>query len=311
VFPDFGENLHSFAEVIVRVGLNLEPGQRLLIAEPYELQGVSRHAAALAGAVDTSARAAGARDTEIIWGDEAQLRRFAETEDRRGFELMVAANAGTMAAYIARGDALLFLESSHAGLMAGVPDRGVDVLRTLGWRHFGPVAQQLVRGPTNWTVACAPTSACADNVFAEIPVGERLPRLWADVFAACRIGGPDPLAAWLDHLATLRRQCDELIGVPWRPGREGEGASRRTDPAQVARDRRGLIPPRRDRAGRFFHHSLLDENAPPHVALGDAYPFTFRGGITLSPDQLDSTGFNRTLVHVDLPLDTREVVWSA
>jgi hypothetical protein len=47
------------------------------------------------------------------------------------------------------------------------------------------------------------------------------------------------------------------------------------------------------------------------LALGDAYPFTHRGGMTRSTGQLASVGFNRSLIHVDLPLDTREVVWSA
>ena len=398
--PDFAENLRSFAEVIVRVGLNLRPGQRLLIAEPYELQGVSRHAAALAAAVDVSARSAGARETEVIWGDEAQLRRFAEGGDRRGFARMVAANAAEMAAYVARGDALLFLESSHAGLMAGLPVSEVAALRSLGWRHFGPIAQQLVRGAANWTVACAPTPAWADSAFADLPAGERLPRLWAEVFAACRIGERDPLTAWREHLARLRRQCDELnarrsstlsfrgpgtdltvvlpkehiwcsaelvtgtgrrflanlpteeiFTLPHKDSAEGtvrvarpvvhggavldgvelefrggrvvkaraqtgdrilhrllatdEGASRLGEVA--------LVPPATTiaRTGRFYHHPLLDENALPHVALGDAYPFTHRGGMTLSADQLDSAGFNRSLIHVDLPLDTRDMVWSA
>jgi leucyl aminopeptidase (aminopeptidase T) len=65
------------------------------------------------------------------------------------------------------------------------------------------------------------------------------------------------------------------------------------------------------RTGRFYHHPLLDENALPHVALCDAFPFTHRGGMTLSADQLDSAGFNRSLIHVDVPLDTRDMVWSA
>ena len=44
MLPDFEPRLRAFAEVIVRVGLNLQRGQRLLFAEPYELQGVARSA---------------------------------------------------------------------------------------------------------------------------------------------------------------------------------------------------------------------------------------------------------------------------
>jgi aminopeptidase len=47
----FEARLQAFAGVIVRVGLNLQPGQRLLIAEPYELQGVARSAEVIVDAV--------------------------------------------------------------------------------------------------------------------------------------------------------------------------------------------------------------------------------------------------------------------
>jgi len=46
-----------------------------------------------------------------------------------------------------------------------------------------------------------------------------------------------------------------------------------------------------------FHHPLLDENAANHIALGEAYPFCHRGWWKRT--------VNRSLVHVDLPLDAR------
>ena len=56
---DFASRLRAFAEVIVRVGLNLQRGQRLLIAEPYELQGVARSAEVIVEAVRTMALESG------------------------------------------------------------------------------------------------------------------------------------------------------------------------------------------------------------------------------------------------------------
>jgi aminopeptidase len=52
MLPAFAPLLQAYANVIVRVGLNLQPGQRLLVTEPYELQGVSRHATDLVAAID-------------------------------------------------------------------------------------------------------------------------------------------------------------------------------------------------------------------------------------------------------------------
>ena len=211
----FVDQLPALAEVIVHTGLNLRAGQRLLIAEPYQLQGVSREAAPLVEAVTDAALRAGAVAVDVIWGDEAQLRRFAERGDRRSFERMVARNAQTMAVAVVREDALLFLEASHAGLMAGFPAENTDTFSMLAWSHFGPIAQQLARGATNWTVSCAPTPSWADRVYADLPAAQRLDQLWADVFAAMRIApGGRALADWQTHLAGLQQRCDDLNRAP-------------------------------------------------------------------------------------------------
>jgi aminopeptidase len=50
-------------------------------------------------------------------------------------------------------------------------------------------------------------------------------------------------------------------------------------------------------SGRLYYHTLLDENAASHIALGEAYPFC--------SSALFGFGLNRSLVHVDLPLDAQ------
>jgi aminopeptidase len=240
---DFASRLRAFAEVIVRVGLNLQRGQRLLIAEPYELQGVARSAEVIVEAVRTMALEAGCTpgseasakephpaSVEVIWGDAAQLRRFAEKADWRGFARLVGQNSRKMEQYMRNGDALLFLQGSQPRLMEGIPPGSVTELRRIGWEHFGPVAQQLVAGATNWTVVPAPSPDWADVVYADRPGEQRLSALWEDVFGAMRIsrwgaasgraqqnppGGLVPpqtsaLAAWQSHLQCLQKRRDEL-----------------------------------------------------------------------------------------------------
>src|SRR4051794_28445173 len=117
MLPDFAPRLQSLAEVIVRIGLNLQRGQRLLIAEPYELHGVARSAEVI---VEAIRKIAGA-EVQVIWGDGAALREFAEKADWGGFARMLEGNARRMAASIHRGDALLFLQGSQPRLLTGVP----------------------------------------------------------------------------------------------------------------------------------------------------------------------------------------------
>ncbi len=206
MLPDFEPRLRAFAEVIVRVGLNLQPGQRLLIAEPYELQGVARSAEVI---VETVIKTAAA-DAEVIWGDGPRLGEFAERADWRGFAQLAGNNAQRLADGVRHGDALLFLQGSQPQLLDGLPAGRVAELHRIGWEHFGPVAQQLVEGATNWTVAPAPSPAWANAVYADLPADQRLATLWQEVFTASRVNEPAPLAAWQIHLRLLRQRRDAL-----------------------------------------------------------------------------------------------------
>jgi aminopeptidase len=224
MLPDFAPRLRAFAEVIVRGGLNLQPGQRLLIAEPYELQGVARSAEVIVDAVRTAALEAGCPGPaaiEVIWGDGARLREFAEKKDWRGFARLVGTNAAAMQDYVRNGDALLFLQGSQPHLLDGIPTTQVAELRRISWEYFGPVAQQLMTGATNWTVAPAPSPAWANVVYADLRSEQRLAALWSEVFEACHVapvlsavpdGNPtaQARAVWQAHLQALQKRRDDL-----------------------------------------------------------------------------------------------------
>jgi aminopeptidase len=53
------------------------------------------------------------------------------------------------------------------------------------------------------------------------------------------------------------------------------------------------------RSGKLFFHTLFDENAASHIALGQAYSSCLRDGDKLAPDELAARGANDSLIHVD------------
>ncbi len=233
--PDFPAPLRAMAEVIVRVGVNLQPGQPLLITEPYELHGVHPEAALLVEAIRTAVSelepGRPRPGFEVLSSDPSRLRTLVETDDVRAYNALVSAHTRRMSQHLARGGAFLFLLSSQPQLMAGLPAERLARFDAIKWRHLGPVIQRLVRGASQWTLAPAPSAVWADAVFADLPTHERLPSLWRTVYQAMRVCGsnvggalgPDgaesggklpptfePTGQWHTHLADLAQRRDEL-----------------------------------------------------------------------------------------------------
>ncbi|MEM1202077.1 MAG: aminopeptidase [Acidobacteriota bacterium] len=61
------------------------------------------------------------------------------------------------------------------------------------------------------------------------------------------------------------------------------------------------------KSGLFFEHTLLDENAWPHVAIGQAYATALEDGEHLSARELAELGCNTSSIHTDIMFGSPEV----
>lgn len=211
VLPDFEARLSDYADAIVRVGVNLQPGQRLLVADPYDQQGVARSAEVIVGAVQRAAHAVGGGEVDVLWSASADLRTMAEADDRRAFDRLVAQNTSRLAHHLRRGGAFLFLTGSQPRLLEGVPAAHLAAFQEIAWRHFGPIVQQLMHGAAQWCLAPAPSPSWAALTFADLPSAERLAALWRAVFDSLRADGDGrAFDRWNAHLDRLTGDATKL-----------------------------------------------------------------------------------------------------
>jgi aminopeptidase len=233
--PDFNLRLRALAGVIVRVGLNMQPGQPLMISDPYDMQGVHPEAAAFVDAV----RAVAPGDTTVIPGDPARLRTLIEADDLIGFESLVSSHIHRLIQHLAKGGAFLFLPGCHPGLFADLPADRLGRFHAIKWQYLGPLIQTLLKGVTQWTLATVPTSPWANLAFSHLPEKDRLPALWNTVFQAMRVethdgnGAVSPdgaVTAWHTHLSALARAA-AFAAVVHGPAHEQEGCAVRRKPS--------------------------------------------------------------------------------
>ncbi|MGE5243151.1 MAG: aminopeptidase [Betaproteobacteria bacterium] len=207
---DLDARLSRYADLAVRVGLNLRAGQRLLIIGPLLNGGAALEAAPLVRHISERAYRAGARLVETLWGDEALLRARFEAAPRDSFQEFSTWLPRALADHVEAGDAVLSVYANDPNLLSDQPPELVGAAQQAAARAVRPFRELISRNRTNWTVVAAAGEAWAARVFPHLPTAERVPRLWDAIAHLCRLERPDPVAAWEAHLAALVARRDDL-----------------------------------------------------------------------------------------------------
>lgn len=199
-----------YGKLAVRVALNLQPGQRLLIIGPLANGGVSLEAAPLVRAVAAQAYAAGASYVEALWGDEAlQLARFRHAP-ADSFDLGSDWLGGALAAHAEAGHAVLSISCNDPDLLHGQPMDRLGAVQKAVARDMRRFRDQLGKNRMNWAVIAAPSDAWAARVFPTLGTGAAKAALWDAIASLVRLNQPNPVAAWEAHLAALAARRDFL-----------------------------------------------------------------------------------------------------
>ena len=204
------DRLRAYASVAMRVGLNLQPGQRLLIVGAPMLGGVSLEVAPFIREITASAYDAGASLVEVLWGDPDLLLTRFRRAPRNSFGEFSNWLTDTVCGHAEDGGALLIVRSFWANLLMGEDQALVGQLQQAMWRNIRRLNDLTMRGRAHCCVIAAPSRDWAAQVFPHLPAGERLDRLWDAVARVCRLDEDDPVERWRTHVDALTRRCERL-----------------------------------------------------------------------------------------------------
>jgi aminopeptidase len=201
---EFHEQLTRYADLLVRTGVDLRPGQTLVIRKaPVE------SAPAIRILVD-AAYAAGAGHVEVFWNDtrldririsEGSLEELEKEHTRVGQRCAEAAAAGAAFLAITGHDPRAFASVPQERLHAALKAENVSL---------APFRRYIMNDTVNWLVAAVVTEGWAAAVFPDLPAEHACARLWETIFQLCRIDRPDPEAAWLQHRKAIQERREYL-----------------------------------------------------------------------------------------------------
>jgi aminopeptidase len=208
---EFERNLEKYAEVTVKVALNLQPGQRLLIGKPYLGNlGTPIELAPLVRLIVAKAYQAGARLVDVLWNDD-QLRlirlKYAPRDTLDEFPFWRTDAAVEIAE---AGDASLLIYAEDPDLLINQDEDLLTTIRQTALKYSKPFSDLQSKNALNWALITAPVEGWVDKVLPEVPPADREAKMWDMIFEICRIKQPDPVSAWKAHINELVARRDYL-----------------------------------------------------------------------------------------------------
>ncbi len=199
---DFQAKLEKYAEIAVQVGLNLQPGQKLLIRGGM-VYGAPISAVPLIREITKAAYKAGARQVDVMYGDEeTELARF-KYGPKDALTEFSSWKADAPFENAKAGNAALTITGLDPDLLSGQDPDLVSKYTQVCWEKLDPFLKIAGKNDINWLVLGAPTPGWSKKVFPNLTKEEAEERMWETLFRLCRIDQPDPVQAWKDHVKVL------------------------------------------------------------------------------------------------------------
>ena len=190
------DRLERYAELVVRVGANVQPGQEVFLFPAVEHHDLAR-------ALTRQAYRADASYVHVLYNDAHARKAMIEL----GPDEALTYSPGWLKELVTSLDG--------NAMIATTGDPEPDLMADLDGERVGrAVPQELVqlqlelltKNAVNWCGAGAPSEGWAQQVFGEPDVE----RLWEQVAFCMRLDEPDPVAAWNDHIARLAERTARL-----------------------------------------------------------------------------------------------------
>jgi aminopeptidase len=201
--------LDRLAEVAVKVGLGLRPGQDLLLTAPAIALPLVRRIAAHAY------KAGAGIVTPILSDEEMTLARYRHGHDN-SFDRAANWLYEGMAKAFSENTARLAIVGDNPMLLSGEDPSKVARASKANSMAYQPALEKIVNFDTNWNIIAYPSPSWAKQVFPNDSEEVAIGKLADAIFAASRVDREDAMANWASHNAVLRERTNWLNGQRFR-----------------------------------------------------------------------------------------------
>ncbi|MDR7855452.1 MAG: aminopeptidase [Tissierella sp.] len=200
---NFETMLNEYARLCVKVGINLQQGQPLVISAPIE--GVD-----FVRLVAKNAYELGASEVHVNWNDEVLTKLKYENAPMEVFENFPKWFADGQVDFAKKNAGFLSISAQDPELLKSIDPKKIATYNKSASLALKEFRNYTMNDINAWCVVSIPTKSWAKRVFPDVSEDEAVEKLWAAIFNATRMDLKDPIKAWENHIETLIKKSDFL-----------------------------------------------------------------------------------------------------
>ncbi|GMA64444.1 aminopeptidase [Alicyclobacillus fastidiosus] len=199
----FEQQFEAYAELAVRLGVNVQPGQLVVIDAELD-------AVAFVRVLAQKAYDAGARMVHVEWSDAEVNRTKLLRSPADALSEYPRWKAQGYLEMAEAGAAFIGIHTPKPGFLKDVAADRLAASQRAAQQALQPYQRMRMSAMVSWLGMLVPTQAWADQVFQDLPEERRLSALWDVVFRVTRADRPDPIGAWRQHIGHLQARLTTL-----------------------------------------------------------------------------------------------------
>lgn len=197
--------LDRLAEVAVKVGLQLQPGQDVFLTAPASALPLVRRIA------EHAYKAGAGLVTPLLSDEEITLARYRFARDD-SFDRAPSWLYEGVAKAFDNNTARLAIVGDDPMLLSGEDAAKVARASKANAMAYQPALSRITGFDVNWNIVAYPGASWAKLVFPNDDEETAVAKLADAIFKASRVDNADPIAAWTAHNAALKTRTDWLNG---------------------------------------------------------------------------------------------------
>lgn len=193
------ELFKKYACLAVKIGINIQKEQMLVVNSPIECKELARE-------ITEAAYKAGAKRVIIRWSDEIVNKLFYTYANDETLQEVPDYLVDQLKYIVEKNAAVISISAPTPGLFKDIDGRKMSLAGKAMSEKTNFYRKHMMADGAQWLVIAAPTYAWANKVFPDLKKEEAFDKLWEAILKACRVTEDgDAVKEWEDHMEKIAR----------------------------------------------------------------------------------------------------------